>query len=68
MAFDPGLTIGQILKNAEVDIFKCGNMGGMRRLKTTNTCVVISDYAKGIYHDKWSHGVLPYMVMNRFGD
>lgn len=32
MAFNPGLNIGQILKNADVvDIFKCGNMGGMRR-------------------------------------
>lgn len=29
--FDPGLKIGQILKNADiVDTFKCGNMGGMR--------------------------------------
>ena len=27
MAFDPGLKIGQILKNADiVEIFKCGNM------------------------------------------
>ena len=31
MAFDPGLKIGQIIKNADiVEIFKCGNMGGMR--------------------------------------
>lgn len=30
--FDPGLKIGQILKNADiVDTFKCGNMGGMRK-------------------------------------
>ena len=42
MAFDPGLKIGQILKNADiVDTFKCGNMGGMRRSKTTNTLVII---------------------------
>lgn len=54
MAFDPGLTIGQILRNADiVDKFKCGNMGGMRRSKTTNTLVIVSDYTKGIYHDKW---------------
>lgn len=34
--FDTGLKIGQILKNADiVDTFKCGNMGGMRRSKTT---------------------------------
>lgn len=43
MAFDPGLRIGQILKNADVvDIFKCGNMGGMRRSRTTNTLVIVS--------------------------
>lgn len=31
MAFNPGLKIGQILKNADVvDIFKCGNMGGKK--------------------------------------
>ena len=30
--FNPGLSIGQTLKNSDiVDIFKCGNMGGMRR-------------------------------------
>lgn len=52
--FNSGLEIGQILKNSEiVEIFKCGNMGGMRRSKTTNTLVIVSDYTKGIYHDKW---------------
>ena len=42
--FDPGLKIGQILKNADiVDIFKCGNRGGMRRSRTTDTLVIVSD-------------------------
>ncbi len=42
--FNPGLEIGQILKNSDiVEIFKCGNMGGMRRSKLTNTLVIISD-------------------------
>ena len=51
--FDPGIEIGQILKNSDiVEIFKCGNMGGMRRSKATNTLLIISDYTKGIYHDK----------------
>ena len=36
--FNPGLKIGQIIKNADiVEIFKCENMGGMRRSRTTNT-------------------------------
>lgn len=69
MAFNPGLKIGQILKNADVvDTFKCGNMGGMRRSKTTNTLVIVSDYTKGIYHDKWIGGVLHYTGMGKSGD
>ena len=69
MAFDPGLKIGQILKNADiVEIFKCGNMGGMRRSRTTNTLVIVSDYTKGIYHDKWIGGVLHYTGMGKSGD
>ena len=69
MAFNPGLKIGQILKNADVvDTFKCGNMGGMRRSKATNTLVIVSDYTKGIYHDKWIGGVLHYTGMGKNGD
>lgn len=67
--FNPGLSIGQILKNSDiVDTFKCGNMGGMRRSKTTNTLVLISDYTKGIYHDKWIGGILHYTGMGKNGD
>ena len=67
--FNPGLEIGQILKNSEiVETFKCGNMGGMRRSKTTNTLVIVSDYTKGIYHDKWIGGVLHYTGMGKSGD
>lgn len=67
--FNPGLEIGQILKNADiVEKFKCGNMGSMRRSKTTNTLVIVSDYTKGIYHDKWIGGVLHYTGMGKSGD
>lgn len=67
--FEPGLEIGQILKNGDiVEIFKCGNMGGMRRSRTTNTLVLISDYTKGLYHDKWIGGVLHYTGMGKNGD
>ncbi len=35
MLFDPKLQIGQIISNSELaEIFKCGNMGGMRRSYT----------------------------------
>lgn len=67
--FDPGLNIGQVVENADVvEIFKCGNSGGMRRSKKTNTLVLISDYTKGIYHDKWIGGVLHYTGMGKKGD
>lgn len=67
--FDPGLEIGQVIKNSDiVEIFKCGNMGGMRRSKTTNTLVLVSDYTKGVYHDKWIGGVLHYTGMGKIGD
>lgn len=67
--FNPGLNIGQIIKNVDiVEIFKCGNMGGMRRSRKTNTLVIISDYTKGIYHDKWIGGVLHYTGMGKSGD
>lgn len=39
------------MKNADiVDTFKCGNMGGMRRSKTTNTLVIVSDYDYPTFH------------------
>lgn len=67
--FDPGLKIGETIRNRDiVDKFKCGNMGGMRRSKTTNTLVIVSDYTKGIYHDKWIGGVLHYTGMGKSGD
>ncbi len=67
--FDPGLKIGETFRNSDiVDRFKCGNMGGMRRSKVTNTLVIVSDYTKGIYHDKWIGGVLHYTGMGKSGD
>lgn len=51
--FDPGLEIGQVIKNSDiVEIFKCGNMGGMRRSKTTNTLVLVSDYFNSVGEKK----------------
>ena len=45
MPFNPGLQIGQTIANSQlVEIFQCGNMGGMRRSHATNTLVIVSDY------------------------
>jgi 5-methylcytosine-specific restriction protein A len=67
--FDPKLEIGKIIDNPKLmEIFKCGQQGGMRRSKRTNTLVLISDYTKGIYHDKWIGDTLHYTGMGLSGD
>jgi len=67
--FDPGIKIGEILKNSDiVEKFQCGNTGGMRLSKATNTLVLVSNYTKGIYQDKWIGGVLHYTGTGTSGD
>lgn len=67
--FNPSIEIGDELSNSEIStIFKCGNMGGMRRSKKTNTLVIITDSTKGFYHDKWKNGILYYTGMGKHGD
>lgn len=69
MVFNPGISIGIELTNDEMrKIFKCGNMGGMRRSKQTGTLVIISDDTKGLYRDVWKNGVLHYTGMGKMGD
>lgn len=69
MSFNPNLEIGQVLDNSTLcEIFKCSPQGGMRKSNTTNTLVLITDYTKGIYHDKWIGGILHYTGMGLKGD
>lgn len=69
MIFDPGILVGEELTNNEMRVlFKCGNMGGMRRSKRTGTLVIISDDTKGLYRDVWKNGVLHYTGMGKLGD
>ncbi|MBE7721094.1 MAG: HNH endonuclease [Lacrimispora celerecrescens] len=69
MGFDPGISVGKELTNNEMrELFKCGNMGGMRRSKQTGTLVIISDETKGLYRDVWKNGVLHYTGMGKLGD
>ena len=67
--FNPGLEIGQVIdNNTLMSIFKCSQQGGMRKSNTTNTLVIVTDYTRGIYHDKWIGGVLHYTGMGLSGD
>ena len=69
MEFNPGINIGDHLTNNELcQLFKCGNMRGMRRSKKTGTLVIISDHTKNFYHDEWKDGVLHYTGMGKNGD
>ena len=41
MPFVPPIAIGDVITNGQLsDMFKVGNMGGMRRSKATNTLVL----------------------------
>ena len=67
--FNPNLEIGQIINNNSLmSIFKCSQQGGMRKSNTTNTLVIVTDYTRGIYHDKWIGGVLHYTGMGLSGN
>lgn len=69
MKFNPKINIGDNLTNDELHrLFKCGNMGGMRRSKKTGTLVIISDHTKGFYDDVWKDGILHYTGMGKSGD
>lgn len=69
MEFNPGLKIGQVVTNDEIrNIFKCGNMGGMRRSNTTNTLIIVTDHTKGLYDDRWEGDTLHYTGMGKNGD
>ena len=67
--FNPQLDIGQVIDNQKLcSIFRCGPQGGMRKSNSTNTLVIIANYVKGIYHDKWIGGVLHYTGMGLYGN
>ena len=62
------LKIGKQYSNQELmNIFKCGNSGGMRRSHRTNTLVLIFDHNK-MYDDNWEDNVLHYTGMGKNGD
>lgn len=69
MAQIDDLEPGSEFTNAELsEIFKVGNMGGMRRSHATNSLVIVSDPFKGLYLDRWIDGVLHYTGMGKSGD
>ncbi len=69
MAFNPGISPGQIISNSEIsNIFKCSPQGGMRKSNTLNILVLISDPKKPLYQDEWRGNILHYTGMGQKGD
>lgn len=65
---DRQLQLGQIVTNNDLrDIFKVGNMGGMRRSHATNSLVLVSDHTKGLYDDRWENSICYYTGMGMRG-
>ena len=65
------LHVGENYTNQEiVETFKCGNMGGMRRSKQTNTLVLIAKYDQCYRNHEWDekNQILNYMGMGKTGD
>ena len=60
MPFKHGLQNSEIVSNQKIqDVFKCSSQGGMRRAHRTNTLVIVSDYTKAIYEDRWINNIFP---------
>lgn len=58
------LAIGHKLTNHELyEAFGCGNSGGMRRAKKTNSLIIISSHVESIYEDRWDGDILLYTGM-----
>jgi len=69
MSYNIGFSIGDIVTNDDIiQLFKCGNTGGMRRSHRTNTLVIITDHTKALYEDRWVIDELHYTGMGKSGD
>jgi 5-methylcytosine-specific restriction protein A len=69
MSFDPQIAAGTIVNNKELcTIFKCSPQGGMRRSRSTNTLVIISNHVESVYEDRWINDNLHYTGMGLEGD
>jgi 5-methylcytosine-specific restriction protein A len=63
------IKVGDIISNDDiVKIFKCGNMGGMRRSHKTNSLVLTMDYTKGFYKDSRENDRIKYTGMGKYGN
>jgi 5-methylcytosine-specific restriction protein A len=59
---------GEVINNSTLrKTFSVGNMGGMRRSRSNNLLVIVSDHTKALYDDYWEGNVLHYTGMGLKG-
>jgi len=69
MSFECDIPIGDIVTFGDiVSIFQCGSGGGMLHSKKTNTLVIVANYTKRLYENRWFDDVLHYTGMGKNGD
>lgn len=71
MKFRPKLNLGDYITNEElINIFKCGNSGGMRRSLRTKSLVLISDHTTNTYKNAYKNrdGIWEFQGMGLTGD
>lgn len=60
---------GQEISASELaNIFLCGNYGGMRRSKRTNSLVLISNHLNKVYNDRWENKIFFFTGMGLKGE
>jgi 5-methylcytosine-specific restriction protein A len=59
---------GEVINNSTLrKTFSVGNMGGMRRSRSKNLLVIVSDHTNALYDDYWADNVLHYTGMGLKG-
>ena len=61
---------GKTLSNQQIcDLYKCSTQGGMRRSHRTKTLILVSDYTRDLYEDRWDdNNIFHYTGMGQTGD
>ncbi|MDI2091526.1 HNH endonuclease [Commensalibacter oyaizuii] len=60
---------GYVLSNDQIhDIFGCSKQGGMRKSNRTQTLILVSNYTKSLFYNRWDKDVFYYTGMGSVGD
>ena len=63
------IKVGCVYTNDQLmNMFSVANVGGMRKSNVNNCLLLISDYTKGLYENKWIGNELHYTGMGQIGN